>query len=101
MSANDKQVGGEHYRTEGDQQHWDVVYMIFGGDYLLGNASKYMARVGKKGGPVEAIQDLDKAIHYLQKKREMLSANMARKTRDEINSALVGSDLRFRNPAEL
>jgi hypothetical protein len=37
----------------------------------------------------------------LQKKREMLSANMARKTRDEINSALVGSDLRFRNPAEL
>ena len=48
-----------------------------------------------------SIQDLDKAIHYLQKKREMLSANMARKTRDEINSALVGSDLRFRNPAEL
>ena len=67
MSANQKQVGGSHYKTENDIQHWDVVYLIFGGDYLLGNASKYMARIGKKGGPEKAVEDIDKAIHYLQK----------------------------------
>lgn len=72
MSANDKQIGGNHYGPGAVVQHWDVVYLIFGGDYLLGNASKYMARAGKKGGPEKAIEDIDKAIHYLQKKREHL-----------------------------
>lgn len=76
MSANQKQVGGSHYRTEAGVQHWDIVYLIFGGDYLLGNASKYMARIGKKGGPDKAVEDIDKAIHYLQKKREHLVADL-------------------------
>lgn len=72
MSANDKQVGGSHYRTESNIQHWDVVYEVFGGDYLVGNATKYLARLGKKGDIQKSIEDLDKAVHYLQKKREML-----------------------------
>lgn len=73
-SANDYQVGGDHYQPKGANkpQHWDVVYDIFGGDYLLGNASKYMARVGKKGGPEKWVEDIEKAIHYLQKKREQI-----------------------------
>lgn len=72
MSANDKQIGGSHYRTESSIQHWDVVYEVFGGDYLVGNATKYLARLGKKGDIQKSIEDLDKAVHYLQKKREML-----------------------------
>ena len=76
MKANDRQVGGNHYRTEGNVQHWDLVYLVFGGDYLLGNASKYMARLGKKGDLAKSIEDLDKAIHYLAKKREILQAEL-------------------------
>ncbi len=72
MNANNRQVGGNHYKTDSDIQHWDVVYMIFGGDYLLGNASKYMARVGKKGDLTKSIEDLEKAVHYLEKKKEKL-----------------------------
>jgi hypothetical protein len=72
VKANERQVGGAHYKTENDIQHWDIVYLIFGGDYLLGNASKYMARIGKKGGSDKWVEDIDKAIHYLTKKREHL-----------------------------
>ena len=74
MSANDKQIAGNHY--SGKVQHWDVVYSVFGGDYLVGNATKYLARLGKKGPPEKAIEDIDKAIHYLQKKRENLVAEL-------------------------
>lgn len=70
MSVNDRQIGGCHYA--GEVQHWDIVYSVFGGDYLIGNATKYLARLGKKGGPEKTLEDLDKAIHYLQKKRENL-----------------------------
>ena len=48
------------------------MYEVFGGDYLVGNATKYLARLGKKGDIQKSIEDLDKAVHYLQKKREML-----------------------------
>ena len=61
QSANDRQVGGEHYKTGGDQ-HWD----LFGLDYLIGYATKYM-RWRKKGG----IQDLEKAIHVIEKIKEV------------------------------
>ena len=75
-SANEYQVGGDHYQTECGVQHWDVVYLIFNGDYLLGAASKYMARVGKKGNVAKAVEDIAKAIHYLEKKRELLIQDM-------------------------
>ena len=84
MSANDKQVGGNHYKTDSKQQHWDIVYTIFGGDYLLGNASKYMARVGKKGDAKKSLEDLDKAIHYLEKKKEDIAAEIEKKLHDQV-----------------
>jgi hypothetical protein len=69
MSANDKQVGGKHYEAE--VQHWDVVK-----DrewcYLVGAATKYLWRLGRKGGPDQKIEDVQKAIHYLEKKLEQL-----------------------------
>ncbi len=74
--ANDTQVGGSHYQTSSKMQHWDAVYDIFGGDYLIGNSTKYLARLGKKGGPEKAIEDLKKAIHYLEKKLEIMESEM-------------------------
>src|SRR6266576_2674736 len=59
---NDRQVGGDHYKTKSGIQHWD----LFGPDYLIGYATKYM-RWWKKGG----VQDLEKAIHVVEKLKEI------------------------------
>jgi hypothetical protein len=69
MSANDKQVGGAHYKAE--IQHWDIVKEREW-CYLVGNATKYLWRLGRKGGPDKKIEDVQKAIHYLEKKLEQL-----------------------------
>lgn len=63
-STHVDQVGGKHYQstTEG-QQHWDLVER-FDLDYLLGNATKYLARARKKGNMGE---DLRKAASYVAK----------------------------------
>jgi len=75
MPANDKQVGGQHYQVDGKVQHWDLVYEYLEGDYLLGNATKYIFRCGKKGGHKKAVEDLKKAIHYLEKAIEKIEDN--------------------------
>ncbi len=59
------QVGGEHYLAE--YQHWDMVADTRTG-YLEGNATKYLSRWRKKNG----LQDLDKALSYIVKLRELL-----------------------------
>jgi hypothetical protein len=61
MSANDYQIGGNHYKTNG-VQHWD----LFGQDYLIGCATKYISRWRNKNGK----QDLEKALHYAKKLKE-------------------------------
>lgn len=64
MDANEYQIGGDHYRSE--YQHWDWVYDT-GQPYHIGCATKYISRWRKKNG----IQDLRKAIHYLNKAVEL------------------------------
>lgn len=76
MNANDKQVGGDHYKGNGELQHWDVVIAL-NWDYLLGAATKYLWRLGRKGDDDKAIEDIGKAIHYLEKKREVMIAARA------------------------
>lgn len=65
MNANDIQHGGDHYKGS-DYQHWDWV-----SDcrlhYLAGAASKYAMRWRKKNG----LEDLNKAIHYIDKAEEV------------------------------
>lgn len=63
MKANDHQVGGRHYKTS--YEHWDLV-LVTGMGYLEGCATKYVSRWRKKGG----VQDLKKALHYLNKLEE-------------------------------
>lgn len=87
MSANDVQVGGDHYKASNAAEaiahdlgynkpieHWDFV-VIRGYGYLQGNASKYLDRYDKKGTP---IQDLEKASHYIAKLLEVERAKLAR-----------------------
>lgn len=70
--ANGRQVGGEHYRSKMIQP-WDAMEAWltpaeFVG-FLRGNAIKYLARMGDKGS---AIEDAQKAQHYLDKLIETL-----------------------------
>ena len=60
MSANEKQVDGEHYQTE--IQPWDFIEanrLTF----IEGNIVKYVCRHRQKNG----VRDLKKAQHYLEK----------------------------------
>jgi hypothetical protein len=73
-----KQVGGSHY-VEQDIQPWDVMKSMadqFSDDmftpfqwHMLFCALKYAMRCGRKG-PAE--EDIDKAIHYLERLKEDL-----------------------------
>lgn len=77
MSANNEQVGGEHYRRHGTLQHWDVVNH-FGLDYFQGQITKYVMRWKDKNG----LQDLKKARHFLDKYIELAEGE----SRGESNS---------------
>lgn len=66
-SANDTQVGGQHYRT--DIQHWDYV-VANKLDYFQGQITKYVTRWKKKNG----LDDLRKAQHFLEKYIEVETA---------------------------
>lgn len=63
--ALDTQVGGGHYKKMKIQ----VVEFVDKNQipYLEGNAIKYICRHAEKGG----VQDIDKAIHYLQLLKEL------------------------------
>lgn len=62
MSANDKQISGNHYKQFKNYEPWDVVN-AWGLGYLDGTALKYIARWKHKNG----IEDLRKALHFLEK----------------------------------
>ena len=69
------QIGGDHYKKLGVQP-WDAMeswlsHSEFKG-FLLGNAIKYLARAGKKG---DALEDLRKARHYLDKLISLLESS--------------------------
>jgi Protein of unknwon function (DUF3310) len=83
--ANEYQVGGDHYSQAGQFQHWDFVNE-FNIDYFVGVISKYITRWRKKGQPV---QDLEKAIHYTAKLRELALAG-------KTNSACLVSETEVR-----
>lgn len=67
MSANNKQVGGQHYSAKAVQP-WDYITSNNLG-YLEGNVVKYVSRWKEKNG----VEDLLKAKHYLEKLIELQS----------------------------
>lgn len=68
MSANERQVGGDHYAAPDGEQHWDRVWRMKL-DYFQAQITKYVERCWKKNG----LQDLLKAQHVLQKYIELSS----------------------------
>ena len=56
------QVGGNHYRKVGGEQHWDRAIRL-GLDFFQYQITKYVERWKDKGG----YQDLDKAAHFMRK----------------------------------
>lgn len=69
LKANERQVGGQHYKTTTGKEHWDIV-AEFGLDYFQGNITKYVMRWRDKG----KVEDLKKARHYLDKYIELIEA---------------------------
>jgi hypothetical protein len=61
----------QHYG--GGENTYEVIKVIeaLEMDFHLGNTFKYIARAGKKGTDKE-IQDLEKALWYLQRKIDLL-----------------------------
>jgi len=66
MSADDMQIGGEHYRSK-TIQPWDAMQSWMTPEqfkgFLWGNVIKYISRWQDKGG----VEDLLKARHYMDK----------------------------------
>jgi hypothetical protein len=64
-SANERQVGGDHYKVA-DYQHWDWAHdvRLHG---LPWTASKYVSRWRRKNGK----EDLEKSVHYIDKAEEL------------------------------
>ena len=82
--ANERQVGGDHYRkiaqVSGAQQHWDRMWDLYREAWFVGNITKYVERYRSKDG----VQDLEKARHYLDKLIELEKAGMAN-TQQEVD----------------
>jgi hypothetical protein len=65
-AANQKQIGGNHYK-HGGEEHWDRQWRLYGSGYFIGCITKYVERYQDKNG----IQDLQKAVHFLEKLIEL------------------------------
>lgn len=72
-SANDLQIGGQHYKEMG-MQPWDVMEAVLTREefigFLKGNIIKYSMRQGKKDS-----DDAGKARHYRMKLKEIQDGN--------------------------
>ncbi len=76
VTADQQQIGGEHYTSKRIQpwaamEAWMTPEEFKG--FLKGNAIKYLARCNDKGG----IEDVLKARHYINKLLEVMNANQA------------------------
>lgn len=80
MKANDIQVGGDHYKSSG-LQHWDLMELHNMG-YLESAATKYIERNKK-----DKKEDLQKAIHYITKLKEL--SDLFRRNKGDLSIGVV------------
>lgn len=67
MTANAKQIAGDHYKTE--YQHWDMLVTLgFKAEYYVGQVTKYIMRWRKKNG----LRDIRKGQHFTEKLLELV-----------------------------
>jgi hypothetical protein len=91
LSANDKQVGGTHYRKGGSTQHWDFVWE-HGYDWFQASITKYIHRHKFKNG----LEDLRKAQHYLTKYIELLEAEAERDLVQASQNSLMSQECDYK-----
>lgn len=60
VKSRDSQVGGDHYKVTSIEP-WDIID-AYGLDFYEGNVLKYLLRL-----KLDRVEDLKKAIHYLEK----------------------------------
>jgi hypothetical protein len=68
LAANDRQVGGAHYK-KGGEEHWDRAWRL-NYDPFQYIITKWVERWRDKGG----VEDLRKAQHALEKYIELVDA---------------------------
>jgi hypothetical protein len=75
MSLNKEMVNHPDHYQFGKENTYEVIKVIeaLEMDFHLGNTFKYIARAGKKETDKE-IQDLKKALWYLERKIELLES---------------------------
>jgi hypothetical protein len=75
MSLNKEMVNHPDHYQFGKENTYEVIKVIeaLEMDFHLGNTFKYIARAGKKGTDKE-IQDLKKALWYLERKIQLLES---------------------------
>lgn len=70
-SANQIQIGGDHYRKVPGEQLWDRMWRRYGPSrgrsFFIGSILSYLERYEDK----EGMKDLKKAAHWLQKLIEL------------------------------
>ena len=93
MSANERQVGGDHYK-QGGEEHWDRVWRLYGRGYFVGCITKYVERYHLKNG----VQDLEKAKHFLEKLIELESINSTLEVRIDLAEVLSNTPEVQRHP---
>lgn len=75
MSPDAIQIGGSHYKDM-DVQPWQALASWLSADqfqaYLLGTAIAYLARVNSSAPGKGGRQDVEKAVHTLQKLLEVM-----------------------------
>lgn len=64
QKASEKQIGGSHYQMEIQPVEFITRNKI---PFIEGNVIKYVCRHRQKNG----VQDIDKAIHYLELLKEL------------------------------
>jgi hypothetical protein len=75
--ANDRQIGGDHYKKGEGEEHWDRVWRMHGPGYFVGCITKYVERYQDKNG----VEDLQKAQHFLEKLIELETEEEAKSVR--------------------
>ena len=101
MSADDKQIDGNHYNKL-KVQPWSFMESFMSPEefegYLMGNIIKYVAR--DKGSDIE---DMKKAIHYAEKWVEFREERRKKEKKEAINSlkALRGSVSEIDQPSAI
>ncbi len=86
-SADDRQVGGNHYKR-GGEEHWTRVYRLFGPGYFIGCITKYVERYQYKNG----LEDLLKAQHFLDKLIELEGAKPKKDDSEPVGRGYVDQD---------